>query len=183
MEGDGCCVRFRGDGSQTCDAMVDDGSREPPVELPSDADPAAGRPLPAHTMGGKVIVPVEIWGMGDPTLDRAGQRLTKAALCVAAATAVALLTLSTVGLQWAHTYRQWSGEGLAFLWVAMGLVVASAGASFSVAVLLWARARTSPRHERFYAVIAAVLVVLVIGAVTFAVYAESRGQPCFGPCG
>lgn len=122
-------------------------------------------------------------GMVDPILDRSAHRLTKVALFVAAASAVALVTLSTVGLRWAHTYRQWSGEGLGFAWVAMGLVAASAAASSAVAVLLWARARTSPRHERFYAVCSVLLGTLVVGAIVFAIYAEPLGQRCFGPCG
>lgn len=70
-----------------------------------------------------------------------------------------------------------------FVSVGMGLVAASAGAVFAVAVLLWARARTSPRRQRFFAVVAAVLVALVSGAVAFAIYVESLGDRCFGPCG
>lgn len=101
---------------------------------------------------------------------------------VAAATATALVALSTFGLRWAHTYRQASQEGVAFVSVGMGLVAASAGAAFAVAVLLWARARTSPRRQRFYAVVAAVLGALVSGAVAFAIYVESLGDRCFGPC-
>lgn len=72
------------------------------------------------------------------------------ALVVAVASAVAIVALSTFGLQWAHTYRQWSMEGLGFVHVGMGLFIASAGAFFCVGVLLWARARTSRRWERVY---------------------------------
>lgn len=121
--------------------------------------------------------------MADPALDRAGHRLTKVAVVVAVASAVATIALSTLGLRWAHTLRQWSGEGLGFAWVAMALVVTSTGASFAAAILLWARARTSPRHQRLYAFIAAVLGVLTIGAFGFAVYVESLGPRCFGRCG
>lgn len=102
---------------------------------------------------------------------------------VGVATATFVLVLATAGLRWAHTYRQWSGEGLAFAWIAVGLVMASAGATFSVGALLWARARTSPAGARFYAVVAAVLMVLVLGAVAFTVYVESLGAHCFGHCG
>lgn len=126
---------------------------------------------------------VEVSRMADPTHNRAAHGLTEAALLVAAAIAVAIIALSTFGLRWAHTYRQGSGEGLAFVWVGIGLVTASAGALFSVAVLLWARTRTTPRRQRFYAVIAAALVALVTGVAAFGIYAESLGQRCFGPCG
>ncbi len=121
--------------------------------------------------------------MVDPAHDRAAHRVTKVALMVAAVTAVTMVALSTFGLRWAHTYRQGSQEGLAFMLVSMGLVAASAVAMLAVAVLLWARARTTSRQRRFYAVIAAGLVALVTGAAAFAIYAQSHVQRCFGPCG
>lgn len=121
--------------------------------------------------------------MADPMFDRSAHLLTRVALVGAAASAAVIVALSTFGLQWAHTYRQWSGEGLAFVSVGMGLLMASAGAFFSVGVLLWARARTSPRRGRIYGLVAAALVALVGGAAIFAVYVESLGARCFGPCG
>lgn len=121
--------------------------------------------------------------MADPTLDRSAHALTKVAQVVAVASAAAIVALSTFGLQWAHTYRQWSVEGLGFVHVGLGLSIASAGAFFCVGVLLWARARTSRRRERVYGAVAAALVALVAGAVTFAIYVESLGTQCFGPCG
>lgn len=120
--------------------------------------------------------------MVDPAHDRAAHRVTKVALMVAAATAVTIVALSTFGLRWAHTYRQESQEGLAFVAVSMGLVAASAGAMASTAVLLWARARTSPRQRHLYTVVSAVLVALVTGTAAFAIHAESLGQRCVGPC-
>lgn len=121
--------------------------------------------------------------MADPTFDRSTHVLTKVALVVAVPSAAAIVALSTFGLPWAHTYRQWSMEGLVFVHVGMGLLLASAAALFCVGVLLWARARTSRRRERIYGVVVAALVALVGGAAIFAIYVESLGTRCFGPCG
>lgn len=143
--------------------------------------PSAG--LDSKARAGNGTPNVEVRGMADPTFDRSAHVLTKVALVVAVAAAAAIVALSTFGLQWAHTYRQWSMEGLAFVHVGMGLFIASAGAFFCVGVLLWARARTSRRWERIYGVVVAALLALVAGAVIVAIFVESLGTQCFGPCG
>ena len=122
--------------------------------------------------------------MAAPVSDRTAAWLTRIALCAAVVSGSGIILLATRGLRWAHLYRQQFTEGLGFMWVGFGFLVATLGAILSGAVLLWAAERTeAPSRRLVYVGVVATLAALVVGAAVFAFYVESLGTRCFGTCG
>lgn len=87
------------------------------------------------------------------------------------------------GLREAHLYRQRSGEGLGFLPVAVGLVVAGgflAAAAWSAAQL--APFMSSSTGKRAILLSSALIVVGLTTATGFVVWVEAHDDRCVGSC-
>ena len=116
------------------------------------------------------------------------RRFTAASWSVVLAAAVvvggAVLALAVGGLREAHLYRQRTGEGLEFLWVAVGFFVANVvlGAALLASVRLASESSNVSVRRALLGLAVAIIVALIV-ADALAVWVETRGDRCIGPCG
>ena len=104
------------------------------------------------------------------------------------ASTVAGLGLLVVGtgmtrLQWAHLYRQQSGEGIAFFQVALLLVGGGLLALTGATGLLLIALRLRGRIRRVLLFGAGAVVASLVVCAATALWVQGHGERCIGPCG
>lgn len=94
-----------------------------------------------------------------------------------------MLVIAVGGLREAHLYRQRTGEGLKFLWVGAGFILANGllGAAAFASARLSSMSRRATVRRAFLGLAVAIIVTLV-AADALAVWVETRGYRCIGPC-